>query len=67
MKKNIVVCCQAMDEARIAKDIQIIESDDPFTVVLLHRANQLSGQRSCISFCPWCGKELPFPCEEEEE
>lgn len=66
MKKNIVVCCEGMDEARIDKYIKTEDSEDPYTVILLHNTYSGNTQRSTIKFCPWCGEELPFPYEEAE-
>lgn len=62
-KKNIVICCDWMDAARI--DDIIYETGDTLTMYL--RTNTRQGVEShIIKFCPWCGKELPFPYEEAE-
>ena len=63
MKKNIVVCCEWMDAARM--DGIIYETEDTATVYL--RTSAREGTEShIINFCPWCSKALPFPYEESE-
>ena len=63
MKKNIVVCCEAMDEVRIDACAVTTLGPDRLTYLVLWKGTR--EQRSFIHFCPWCGKELPFPYKEE--
>ena len=57
MRKNIVVCCEKMLDALTEPQpcIAVVDSCD----VLL--------EDEPIHFCPWCGKELPFPYDEEPD
>jgi hypothetical protein len=66
MKKNIVVCCEGMDQARIDKYIRMEDGEEPYAVLMLHNTYSGNLQRSAFQFCPWCGKKLPFPYEETE-
>lgn len=60
MKRNIVVCCDRMlvalnqhDFGVSAVSLSVSALSDPAWLMPLVK-------------CPWCGKALPFPCEEEK-
>jgi len=61
MKRNIVICCEAMLRAIGHRDVVVTAESvgGPFNVTIRER----SGNR--INNCPWCGTELPFKYEEE--
>ena len=62
MKKNIVVCCEAMQERIENHMVYGVWPYEPAVPQL----RQSSGGQIKITHCPWCGKELPFPYEEEK-
>lgn len=70
MKKNIVICCEAMLKAIANRDVVPtwnwhgvgpIASELSIGVSIRERSG------NAIKRCPWCGKPLPFPYEEDEK
>lgn len=63
MKRNIVICCEAMLRAIGHRDVVVTAEgmSDLFSVTIRER----SGNR--INNCPWCGTELPFPYQEGDD
>jgi len=61
MKHNIVICCEAMLRAIGHRDV-VVTTEYVHKTALSVTIRERSGNR--INNCPWCGTELPFPCEE---
>lgn len=67
MKKDIVICCEAMLKAIANRDVVPTWNwtvGTPKDLVIGVTIRERSG--SAIKNCPWCSKELPFPYEEEK-
>lgn len=63
MKKNIVVCCEAMQERIETHMVQGVWPNEPAVPAL----QQSGGGLIEITHCPWCGKELPFDYDLPED
>jgi len=64
MKKNIIVCCEAMLKAITNRDVVPTWNwGAPNELTIGISIRERSG--NAIKSCPWCSKELPFPYEEE--
>ncbi|HUW95971.1 MAG TPA: hypothetical protein VMW58_09290 [Anaerolineae bacterium] len=63
MKENIVVCCEDMFRA-FGRGLRYQDHVDSFGEVHRGVSLEASPPGPQFEYCPFCGKELPFPYEE---
>jgi hypothetical protein len=57
-KTSIIICCEEMLE-QIGKTVFIDSIQWP------HLRNAITGPS--LDRCPWCGAEMPWPAQEEDD